>query len=70
MNAYLCIKPPNSKKYICKKFDDFKLADDYYDEISSTISSCDSSIITMNKYIPIYFHPIVIHYKLKQMNKL
>jgi len=69
---YLCIKPKDSSKIIsnfsCYRFDSYENANIffYHHFINNENRPIISTMIPVCKYIPVMFHPYIIHYKLSK----
>ena len=70
---YLCVKLHDkmecfSLNYNCIKFDTYKEADEYYKEkFENNVRVDSSTLMPVCKYIPEYFHPLILNYKLSKL---
>lgn len=65
---YLCVKlHENDKNYNCIKFDTYNEADIYYNSCYKDTKVEYSTMLPVCKYIPEYFHPSILNYKLSKI---
>jgi len=66
MNNYYLCNLENYHKYNCKVFQSFLEANDYH-KINYRYKNNWSTIISINKYIPLFIHKYILHYKLSNI---
>jgi len=71
-DIYLCLQKSQMHSHIidgfkCYKFSNIEELNKYYLTNKSSYFYHRSSIITINKMIPINFHPIILNYKLQSI---
>jgi hypothetical protein len=63
---YLCIKH-NKNYYECSKYDSYQIADKVFNEKYKYEQNISSTMIPVCRFIPIYFHNYILHYKLSKI---
>ena len=69
---YLCVKLRDKMEYFylnynCIKFDTYEEADKYYKKSFEDKTIESSTMMPVCKYVPEYFHPMILNYKLSKL---